>query len=84
MVRLGESSPAAIQEKMRFVIGLMESRLRGFGVSWTEVTVSEIYTVHDIHPFLETELLQRQQEGEAYGLTWHYSRPPNKLDRVHG
>ncbi len=29
-----------------------------------------------IHPFLETELLKRQAEGGAHGLTWHYSRPP--------
>lgn len=76
VVRAGESSPAAIQEKMRFVIGLMEGRLKGLGVSWNDVTVSEIYSVHDIHPFLETELLTRQDEGGAHGLTWHYSRPP--------
>jgi hypothetical protein len=76
VVRSGESSPAAIQEKMRFVIGLMEGRLRGLGVSWSDVTVSEIYTVHDIHPFLESELLVPQKEGGAHGLTWHYSWPP--------
>ena len=76
VVRLGESNPAAIQEKMRFVIGLMEGRLRGLGVSWNDVTVSEIFSVHDIHPFLKAELLERQQEGAAHGLTWHYSHPP--------
>jgi hypothetical protein len=76
IVRRGESSPAAIQEKMRFVTGLMEARLRGLSVSWNDVTVSEIYSVHDIHPFLETELLVHQQDGGAHGLTWHYSRPP--------
>ncbi len=76
VVRPGESNPAAIQEKMRFVVALMEGRLRGLGVGWSDVTVSEIYTLHDIHPFLVTELLQRQQEGGAHGLTWHYSRPP--------
>jgi len=76
VVRPGESSPAAIQEKMRFVIGLMEGRLKGLSVSWNDVTVSEIYSVHDIHPFLETELLERQEEGGAHGLTWHYSQPP--------
>jgi hypothetical protein len=76
VVRRGESSPAAIREKMRFVIGLMEGRLRGLGVTWDDVTVSEIYSVHDIHPFLDAELLRRQQHGGAHGLTWHYSRPP--------
>jgi len=76
VVRPGESSPAAIQEKMRFVIGLMENRLKGLTVSWNDVTVSEIYSVHDIHPFLKTELLERQEESGAHGLTWHYSQPP--------
>jgi hypothetical protein len=76
VVRPGDSSPPAIQEKMRFVIGLMEGRLRGLGVSWRDVTVSEIYSVHDICPFLKTELLERQEEGGAHGLTWHYSQPP--------
>lgn len=76
VIRRGESSAAAIREKARFVMGLMEGRLQGLGVGWNDVTVSEIYTVHDIRPFLEEELLKRSQEGGAHGLTWHYSRPP--------
>ena len=76
VVRRGESGAAAIQEKARFVIGLMEGRLKGLSVGWSDVTASEIYTVHDIHPFVEQELLKRLEEGGAHGLTWHYSRPP--------
>jgi len=76
VVRAGESSPSAIEEKLRFVMGLMEGRLRGLGVSWSDVTVSEVYTVHDIHPFLESEVLARQKQGAAHGVTWHYSKPP--------
>lgn len=76
VIRRGESSPAAIREKAHFVMGLMEGRLKALGVGWNDVTVSEIYTVHDIHPFLEEELLKRMGKGGAHGLTWHYSRPP--------
>ena len=76
VVRRGESGPAAIQEKAHFVMGLMEARLRGLGVGWGDVTVTQIYTVHNIRPFLEKELLTRLGEGGAHGLTWHYSRPP--------
>lgn len=76
VVRRGESGPAAIREKAHFVMGLMEGRLRGLGVGWNDVTATEIYTVHDIHPFIETELLKRLAQGAAHGLTWHYSRPP--------
>jgi hypothetical protein len=76
VVRPGESSPAAIREKMRFVNGLMEGRLKGLGVSWSDVTVSEIYAIHDIHSLLEKELIRRQERAGAHGITWHYSRPP--------
>lgn len=76
VVRAGESSATAIQDKMCFVIGLMEGRLRRLGVTWNDVTVTDVYSVHDIHPFLETELLERQQQGAAHGLTWYYARPP--------
>jgi len=76
VVRRGEYGAAAIREKAHFVMGLMEGRLKGLEVGWSDVTVSEIYTVHDIRPFLDEELLKRMDEGGAHGVTWHYSRPP--------
>ena len=76
VIRRGEKGTAAIREKARFVMGLMEGRLTGLHVGWSDVTVTDIYTVHDIHPFIEDELLKRLNEGGAHGLTWHYSRPP--------
>jgi hypothetical protein len=76
VVRRGEYGAAAIQEKAHFVMGLMEARLNGLGVGWSDVTVSQIYTVHNIHPFLDAELLKRLDKGGAHGVTWHYSRPP--------
>ena len=76
VVRHGESSAEAIQEKARFVMGLMEGRLRELRAGWSEVTTSEVYTIHNILPFVESELLKRMEDGGAHGLTWHYSRPP--------
>jgi len=76
VVRQGEYGAEAIREKARFVMGLMEARLKGLGVGWSDVTVSEIYTVHNIRPFLDEEVLKRLNEGGAHGVTWHYSRPP--------
>ena len=41
---------------------------------WQETTATQIYTVHDIHPFLADEIVRR---GAARsGVTWHYNRPP--------
>jgi hypothetical protein len=76
VVRRGETDAAAIQQEAQFVMALMEGRLSGLGMAWSDVTVTEIYTVHDISPFLEEELLNRMDEGGAHGLTWRYSRPP--------
>ena len=73
-VRRGETSPDAIREKACYVLGEMERRLGLLGFSWSDTTVVQIYTVHDIHPFLADEIVPR---GAAQsGLTWHYARPP--------
>jgi hypothetical protein len=73
-VRAAESSPDAIREKARFVLGEMERRLSLLGFGWPDTTVVQIYTVFDIHPFLPDEIVRR---GAARsGVTWHYARPP--------
>jgi hypothetical protein len=73
-VRFGETSPDAIAEKARFVLGEMERRLSLLGFSWADTTAAQVYTVHDLHPFLASEIVRR---GAARaGLAWHYARPP--------
>ncbi len=76
VVRRGETSSDALREKARFVMGLMTERLKGLGVGWDTVTVSEIYTVFDIHSFLIAEILKPAGKSQIHGMTWHYSRPP--------
>ncbi|HEX8663064.1 MAG TPA: hypothetical protein VF744_03430 [Beijerinckiaceae bacterium] len=73
-VRRGETSSDAMREKARFVLGEMERRLALLGATWAETTATQVYTVHDLHPFLADEIVAR---GAAYaGLTWHFCRPP--------
>ena len=73
-VRHGETSADAIAEKARFVLGAMERRMTALGGGWDTTTGVQVYTVHDIHPFLATEIAAR---GAArHGITWHYCRPP--------
>jgi hypothetical protein len=73
-IRRGETSPDAIFEKARFVLGEMERRLSLLGFTWSHTTATQVYTVHDLHPFLADEIVRR---GAARaGLTWHYCRPP--------
>ena len=76
VVRRGETSQEALIEKSRFVLGLMESRLKGLGVDWPHVTTTDVYTVHDICPWLTKEILSRMRAAQIHGITWHFSRPP--------
>ena len=74
IVRLGDVTAAGLREKARFVLGEMERRMVELGFGWKDTTATQLYTVHDIHPFLADEIVRR---GAARsGLTWHYTRPP--------
>jgi hypothetical protein len=73
-IRRGETGPDAMREKACYVLGEMERRMAEFGFGWADTTATQVYTVHDLHPFLADEIVRR---GAAHsGLTWHYARPP--------
>jgi hypothetical protein len=73
-VRYGETTPEAMREKAVFVLGEMERRLGLLGRTWSDTTATQVYTVHDLDPFLADEIVRR---GAARaGLTWHLCRPP--------
>ena len=76
VVRPGETSADALAEKAGCVLGLVEGRLRGLGADWDNVNVTNVYTVHDVHAMLATEILPRLGPAAQHGVTWHYSRPP--------
>jgi hypothetical protein len=74
LVALGDTSPAGMQKKVRYVVAEMERRLAALGVSWAEAVSTQAYTVHDIGPLVGPEIAAR---GAARGgLAWHYCRPP--------
>ena len=73
-VRYGETSPDALREKVRHVLGEMERRLGALGFSWQDAVSTQAYTVHDIGPLVGPEFAAR---GLAPGgLSWHFARPP--------
>jgi len=73
-VRYQDISADAIAEKARFVLGAMERRMAALGRSWADTTGVQVYSVHDIHPFLAGEIVGRG--AGRNGVTWHYCRPP--------
>jgi hypothetical protein len=73
-IRLGDVSPDGIRAKGVYVLGEMERRLAALGFTWHDTTATQLYTVHNVHPFLADEIVGRG--AAAAGLTWHYCRPP--------
>jgi hypothetical protein len=73
-VRHGETTSDAMREKARYVLGEMERRLAALGFGWADTTATQVYTVHDLHPFLADEIVRRG--AVRSGLTWHFARPP--------
>jgi len=58
-----------MKEKARFVLGEMEARLAALGFEWRETTATQVYTIHDLHPFIADEIVNRG--AASHGLTWH-------------
>jgi hypothetical protein len=74
IVRRGDIGAEALREKVRYVLGAMESRLGALGFKWKDTTAVQAYTIHNLHPTFGDEIVSR---GAARsGLTWHYCRPP--------
>lgn len=74
IVRLGDLSPDAMREKVRYVLGVMEGRLEALGFGWLDAVSAQAYTVHDIGALVGEEFAKRG--AAANGLAWHFSRPP--------
>jgi hypothetical protein len=76
IVRRGDTSPEAIREKNAAVMQILDQRLVDLEKDWSLVTGVTVYTVYDIHPFIEEEIHSRMGAASLRGLVWHYARPP--------
>jgi hypothetical protein len=56
------------------VLDVMEKRMAALDVAWGSTTGVQVYTVHDLYPFLGAEIVARG--ATRHGLTWHFCRPP--------
>lgn len=73
-IRLGDRSVEGLSEKARWVLGEMERRMKALGATWADNTGTHLYTVYDVYPFLEREIVGRG--ASSNGLSWHFARPP--------
>lgn len=76
IVRAGQTSTEALQEKAAHVMGIMQQRLSGLQAAWTDVTAVDIYTVHPLQPYLAGTILEKMEAAATHGIRWFFSRPP--------
>jgi hypothetical protein len=74
IVSPGDTSPAGMLAKAKWVLDEMERRMSAFGGSWKQTTGVQLYAVQDVYSILEGELGRRGVFRN--GLTWHFNRPP--------
>lgn len=74
IVRLGETSPEALAEKIAYALGDLESRFALMQVGWEQLSGMNLYTAHPLHPGMEQEIQRRA--APRCGFTVHRVRPP--------
>ena len=72
IVAHGDLSHAGMTEKASWVLDMMDARMKGLGAGWKHATVTQLYTVHDIHLLIP----QIQKRIQPSSITRHYCRPP--------
>ena len=76
IVRHGDTSPDGMREKARFVMAIMQDRLRTLGGDWRRVTAIDLYTAQPIHALVLDEVLKPAGAAAIHGVHWYPSRPP--------
>ncbi|MBI2227114.1 MAG: hypothetical protein HYU44_19665 [Betaproteobacteria bacterium] len=74
IVRLGDTSPEGMREKVGFVLAEMERRLKLLGFSWDDAVTTQAYTVQNIGHLVGEMMAARG--ATRGGLVWYYARPP--------
>ena len=74
IIRLDDTSPEGLREKVDAVVSEMERRLGLLGFSWKDAVTTQAYTVQNIGHLVGEVLAARG--ACAGGLVWTYSRPP--------
>jgi hypothetical protein len=75
-VASGDVSARGLREKVSFVIGEVDEKLKEIGASWDLATQVRIYTMHQIGPLIPEIILPMIGSSALHGLTWHYVYPP--------
>jgi hypothetical protein len=75
VVASGDVSREGMRQKIAQVLDSLSALLLELNASWADATALGVYTVHDIHPYLEN-ILREVRSANVHGIQWHYARPP--------
>ena len=78
VVRLGETSPDALEEKLEFVVTMLKGRFAALNTAWGDDASVHLYTTHDLGSAL-IDILVGAGINPVSGLTWHEAAPPVDL-----
>lgn len=76
LIRAGETSPDALEEKVRGVISAVAAQLEALGVAWDASTSVHLYSGYDLADVVKRQLLAALAITPAHGLVWHDTAPP--------
>ena len=74
IIALGDTSTEGLRDKLRYVRDEQARRIDALGMSWHDALDVRLYTLHDVGPLLQAELL-RQGIG-VHGIKWYDASPP--------
>ena len=78
VIRLGETDPGALTEKLEFVVENLKTRLSAMQLRWTNDAAIHLYTAHDACHLLD-QILASERISPVFGITWHKAAPPVDL-----
>ena len=76
VVAPGDLSREGMRQKIAQVLDSLNVLLEEIGATWADATSIGVYTIHDIHPYLENLLLSEVPSASVRGIHWQYARPP--------
>jgi hypothetical protein len=75
-VRPGETTDDAMRAKSIDMMTEISGRLVTLGATWEQVNEVDLYTVHELLPYLVEAFLTPMGSAAQHGTHWFYSRPP--------
>jgi hypothetical protein len=76
VIRPGETSHEAMLEKASYVMHAIGKRLAGLGISWDDVTITNVYTVQNLDGIIGPAVLEVLGSSAIHGIRWYHARPP--------